>query len=454
MKKKHVKTMCGLLTAAVCLAGCGNKALDGTQTVLTVNGTELSLGTAMFGLRYQQSELQSYYTMMYSMSGMSMGALWDEPVNGSSAASEASEASETSVASEASEASAASEASEASESSASDEASSSSETKKNQTYGDQFKDTCMDSLADMLLLQEHMEEFSVVFGEEDQAAADKAAEAFVAANDEELLKQNGITAANVAEYLKLYTIQQRMHDPMVADVDKEVSDEEAAQSKITYVRLATSETDEDSVKEEKKAHAEEILSAIQGQADVASADMEALAKSVDENAYTTDYSYGADEGNLAEAVRTAADTLGDGELYGSVIEADGVYYIVRMDAKLDRESTDQEKENIISEREDTLYQEKLDGWKDAAEVTVNEKIWKKVKVTDSYIYTVKQAESEASEASEAGSAASEASEASEAGSTAGRASEASGTGEASEAGGSAADTGSGASEAGAQSAAE
>lgn len=429
MKKKHVKTMCGLLTAAVCLAGCGNKAPDGSQTVLTVNGTEASLGTAMFSLRYQQAEMQSYYTMMYSMYGANMGALWDEPVNGSSASSEASEASEAG--------SSAGEASEASEASAANEASGSSETKKNQTYGDQFKDTCMDSLRDMLLLQEHMDEFSVVFSEEDQAAADKAAEAFVAANDEELLRQNGITAANVAEYLKLYTIQQRMHDPMVADVDKEVSDEEAAQSKITYVRLAASETDEDSVKEEKKAHAEEILSTLQGQADVASADMEALAKSIDENAYTTDYSYGADNESLAEAVRTAADTLGHGELYGSVIEADGAYYVVRMDAKLDRESTDQEKENIISEREDTLYQEKLDGWKDAAEVTVNEKIWKKVKVTDSYIYTVKQAESEASEASEAGSSAGETS----------------GTGAESEAGGSGTDAGSGSSEAGAQSAA-
>ncbi|HCT90579.1 MAG TPA: hypothetical protein DF613_04225, partial [Lachnospiraceae bacterium] len=105
MKKKYVKAMCGLLTAAVCLTGCGDKALNGSQTVLTVNGTEMSLGTAMFNLRYQQSEMQSYYTAMYSMYGMEMGALWDEPVDNSSEASEASEASETSEASEASEAS-------------------------------------------------------------------------------------------------------------------------------------------------------------------------------------------------------------------------------------------------------------------------------------------------------------------------------------------------------------
>ena len=135
-----------------------------------------------------------------------------------------------------------------------------------------------------------------------------------------------------------------------------------------------------------------------------------------------------------------------------MVEADGVYYIVRMDAKLDRESTDQEKENIISEREDELYQEKLDGWNDAADVTVNEKLWNKVKVTDSYIYTVKQAESEADEVSEASEAGAAASEASEAGSAAGEVSETSETG--SVADGSDADTGSAAPDAAGGSTAE
>ena len=127
MKKKHVKSMCGLLTAAVCLAGCGNRALDGSQTVLTVNGTEMSLGTAMFNLRYQQSEMQSYYTMMYSMYGMDMGPLWDQPADDGAADSGASETSE------ASGVSAAGETSEASGASSSQEPGP-SEKKKNQTY--------------------------------------------------------------------------------------------------------------------------------------------------------------------------------------------------------------------------------------------------------------------------------------------------------------------------------
>ena len=237
----------------------------------------------------------------------------------------------------------------------------------------------------------------MAFTEEDQAAVNQAAEAFVEANDDKVLQQNGITAVNVAEYLKFYTIQQRMREPMVADVDREVSDEEAAQSKITYVRLSASEEDDETAKAEKKANAEEILSELQKQSDVASADINTLASAIDEEAYTTDFTYGADDTSLPVAVSTAADSLNDGELYGSVIEADGVCYIVRMDAKLDRESTDQKKENIIAERENTLYRETLDEWKDAAETTVNEKIWKKVKVTDSYIYTVKQAENGTSE---------------------------------------------------------
>ena len=55
MKKKQLMVTCGILAAALCLGGCGK--IDGTQTVLTVNEDTVSMGAAMFDLRYQQAEL-------------------------------------------------------------------------------------------------------------------------------------------------------------------------------------------------------------------------------------------------------------------------------------------------------------------------------------------------------------------------------------------------------------
>ena len=53
MKKKQLMVTCGILAAALCLGGCGK--IDGTQTVLTVNEDTVSMGAAMFDLRYQQA---------------------------------------------------------------------------------------------------------------------------------------------------------------------------------------------------------------------------------------------------------------------------------------------------------------------------------------------------------------------------------------------------------------
>ena len=101
MKKKQLMVTCGILAAALCLGGCGK--IDGTQTVLTVNEDTVSMGAAMFDLRYQQAEMYSYYEQMYAMYGMKMDGYWStETTDTSSETSETSEASETSETSAAS----------------------------------------------------------------------------------------------------------------------------------------------------------------------------------------------------------------------------------------------------------------------------------------------------------------------------------------------------------------
>ena len=88
-------------------------------------------------------------------------------------------------------------------------------------------------------------------------------------------------------------------------------------------------------------------------------------------------------------------TLQDGQVYESVVEGENAYYVVRMDQVLDREATDAEKEQIVNERKQEAYQKLLDEWKEKAEITVNEKEWKKDDFNhDNDVYTLKQPETE------------------------------------------------------------
>ena len=400
--------VCGILAAALCLGGCGK--VDGTQTVLTVNDDQISLGTAMFDLRYQQAEMFTYYEQMYQMYGMEMDGYWSTET--------AAETSETSEVSEASETSDTSEISETSASAV------------KTTYGEQFKDNVMDTLTNMVLMSQHAEEYGVTVSEEDEAAIKTAAQKFMDDNDAQILEKNGITVDDVAEYMRLYTIYARMQDPMVADVDTEVSDEEAKKSTVTYVQIKESEdtasSDGSETEEtEKKTfaslqeEAQAVLDRLKQEEDIATADMETIASEVGDDTFTAQVSYDAEDLVYDAKMKEAANTLSDGQLYDGVIEGeDGNYYLVRMDSVIDREKTDENKETILENRKSDAYDALLKQWKDEASVTVNTSLWKKIKVQDSEQYRVKEASeteetSEESGVSETSEAVSEVSEASE-----------------------------------------
>ena len=356
MKKLSTRMACGMLAAALGvsgLAGCGN--LDGTQTVATVDGQEVTLGLASYILRTDQAEMEGYYRMLAQSYGMDGGEYW------------------------------------------------STETEEGRTYGEDIKDNVMDTIKELYVMQEHAEDYGVSITEEEQAAIDEAAKTFMDSNDEETLEALAVSGDDVKTYMELYTIRQKMRDPMVADVDREVSDEEAAQTRVTFVEVSTegTETDEDGntvdltdeEKAEKMDQAQQILDKVEAAEDPASADMDALAKEVDENLSAVERTFSSSgEGDEAtdQALKDAVADLEDGQVVPQVVEGEDAYYVVRLDLKFDEEATENEKKLIISDREDEQYDDLLAEWKDAADMEVKNGVWKKVKVTDSQPYELKQ----------------------------------------------------------------
>ena len=150
-------------------------------------------------------------------------------------------------------------------------------------------------------------------------------------------------------------------------------------------------TDEE--KAEKMDQAQQILDKVEAAEDPASADMDALAKEVDENLSAVERTFSSSgEGDEAtdQALKDAVADLEDGQVVPQVVEGEDAYYVVRLDLKFDEEATENEKKLIISDREDEQYDDLLAEWKDAADMEVKNGVWKKVKVTDSQPYELKQ----------------------------------------------------------------
>ena len=257
----------------------------------------------------------------------------------------------------------------------------------------------------MLVQKQHAADYDVTISEEEQSKIEEAAQAFMDANTEETIQSLAVSQSDVESLLELYTYQTKMYDPMVADVDTNVEDSEAAQSRITYCRIDISDTQNDDgtttpltdeEKQAKKDQAQAILDQLQASADPASADMDAIAQGVSEDLSAVDNTFGDDDTLLDDKLKEAARTLQDGQVYGEVVEGENAYFVVRMDSVLDREATDQQKESIVSDRQQEAYNDLLSQWKDETDITVNDKEWEKVTLTDTEQFTIKQAETEES----------------------------------------------------------
>ena len=351
--KKAVVCAAAAALAVGSMTGC-SKNIDGNKTVSTVNDEEIKLGTVNLMLRYQQAQTAQMYEMYF---GGSTG-IWSQVADEESG----------------------------------------------ETYGEQTLGDVMEQMEDMVILRQHASDYDVTVSDEEKDKIEKAAEKFIEANDEETLTYLGVDQSMVEEVLELSYYKEKMHDPITADADTNVSDDEAAQTGVTFVKVADSEETQEDSEEEKadaKTRAQQILDEVMATAD---ADMDAIAKGVDEDlsATTTHFttaSAAEEEESTAvpQEVRDTVKNLTDGEVASNLVESDGAYYVVRLDAAFDKDATEDEKQMIINDRQQELYDETTGKWREDSKINQNKKVLKTLKVTDNDKYSFKQADTDETE---------------------------------------------------------
>lgn len=343
-KRTAVAALAGVMSVGM-LTGCGSKTLDGTKTVATVDGTDIPLGVVSLYAREQQQQTTSMYLSFMG----SADNIWDQTADEDSG----------------------------------------------ETYGDQAVTSSLESIEKMYILKEKAADYNVELTDDDETAIADAASQFMAANSEDTIKELGVTEDQVKTLLELQTIQKKMYDPVVAEGNITVSDDEANQTTFTYVSISTSGddvTDED--KETKKEQAQEILDKMK---EDPTADMSEVAKNVDDSYSAVQGNFTTKEGEddeedstgaaYPDEVLTVLRGLKDGEVADDIIETDTGYYVVRLDKINDEDATASKRESLQNSKESTYYTDTTNQWLDDADVKVVKKVLKTLKITDSHTFT-------------------------------------------------------------------
>ena len=272
------------------------------------------------------------------------------------------------------------------------------EAEEGKTFGQQAVEQSLEELETMYIMKEKAADYGVEVTEEDQKAIAEAAAEFIKANSQETIEKLAVTEEQVKTYLELRTYEARMHDPIVADVDTEVSEEESQQSSFSYVSISTADLEEKEIKK-KKEEAQEILDNMKKDP---KADFEEVVKAVNEEYTALDGTFDTtapkDEEDASSSypakVLEVLRSLKDGEMGPDVIETDTGYYVVRLDKINDEEATADKKDSIIEERKSELYTDTTASWREEAEITVDKKVLKTLTITDNNKFVISVPETE------------------------------------------------------------
>lgn len=334
--KKVVALAAVTAMSMTALMGCAS-SIDNSEVVATVGEKEITAGLANFYTRYQQASVESYYE---SMLGENIWSL---------------------------------------------------EIQEGYTYEDNIKETIMGTLQEMYLLDLHAADYEVAITEDEMAEIEATVAAFEEANDEETKKLISGEPEYITEMLRLTTLSEKVSAAITAEVDTEVSDDEAAQKRVRYVSFAKVSTDDSGAEVEMtedeiaavKKEAEDFLTAAK-----ANGSLEAYATEAEVESLTV--TFDSESTTISENFIKTVDALGEGK-FAAIIEEEDAIYVAQLESLLDREATDTEKESIVATRQSEKYAEVVEAWYEETEIVVNDKVWDKIKL-GTLDMTVKAAE--------------------------------------------------------------
>ncbi len=354
--KRRLRTLAAVLVLALCvsmLAGCSSTVKTGkysTTVVATLGDENIYLDEAMLYLRPEQYEYEWMYTYFYGTAD-----IWDLEVS-------------TGV-----------------------------------TMGDSLRNETMSMLRQLYILMSHADEMGVVLTDADLAKIEEAADDVMENTDAALLASIGMDRDRMVEALTHNAIANLVWQAVADTADLDIDDEEVRNVGVTYVEVtdedlaAALESDEEETETATIPTAEEAASDIYALVSAGS-NLSETAEAYGLTAITTAYFIGDEfeEGSLG--ARALAMAEGDVDLF----ETEDGWYVMRLDSEMDEDATEEQRENLISERQDEAFAATYAVWQEEApEFNVVSRVWKNISFDPVYGQTEETEEETTAEETEA-----------------------------------------------------
>lgn len=255
---------------------------------------------------------------------------------------------------------------------------------KEGTIGDEAKEEVLNMVTQMAVIGKTAKSQKVTLGGDEKDQAVRRAEELMANASEEDKKNYCLTLQQMTEVFEENLLAEQMFYMATDEVDTNISDEEAAQRKIQYIKILTNGTAPNGVQVNlgKSEKAQALKKAQKLAQDAARTDdfLTFAQKNTDGAAVEATIGHvGQNTGELSDTAAASAWELKKGQTSGVITAEDG-YYIVRCIVEEDEDATYARKEKLIEERQTEMFREKYKKWLGDDEINISKSFWKIFKI--------------------------------------------------------------------------
>ena len=324
-KRAAVAVLAGVMTMGM-LAGCGEKKLDGTQTVATVNETDIPMGVLSIMVRQSQAQAEAMYASL--MGGQGGYSIWE------------------------------------------------SEAEEGGTYGEQAVEVTED---DQKAIAEAASQFMKANSKETietLSVTEDQIKTYLELRTYQMRMHDAIIAEVDTEIPDEEAQQSSFTYVSISTADLEEKDIEAKKKDAEKIL--------DEMKKDPEADFDETVKAVSEDYNALEGTFDTNEKKEDKEEGEADLT----SSGYPEEVISVLRTLKDGELAQDVIETDTAFYVVRLNKVNDPEATENKKTSILDEKQTEFYTETTDKWLEEAEITEDKKVLKTLELKDNHKFVI------------------------------------------------------------------
>lgn len=250
------------------------------------------------------------------------------------------------------------------------------------TLEENIKDTVLAKIAQIKSMYLLAKEKGVELSEEEELLLEQAAEAYITTLTEEEQEILGISREVVLGLYREYAYAERVYEKIIADVNPEISDDEARTITVEQILIKTYTTDASGKRlpftEEQRQAAYAKAQEVSDLAKNGENDFSRLAEEYSEDAVIR-RSFG--KGETQECLEAAAFLLGT-EQISDIVETEEGYVIIKCISTFDREETDANKVKIVEKRKNEAFGAEYDAFVAKLGRRLNEKLWESISLPD------------------------------------------------------------------------